>query len=292
MEIAVISGKGGTGKSSISAAFASLLGKAIVVDCDVDASNMYLIFAPEKASESVFISGAHAYVDAGKCTGCGLCAAYCRFDAIKTDSGAAVINDQDCEGCALCSRICPSEAITMIPDDKSRIYTGTFRYGRMVYGYLAPGEENSGKLVNGLRRKSSEIAGKKNIPATVLDGPPGTGCPVMSTVTGSDRIVFVTEPSLSGFSDLKRVSQSVKTYGIPGYLIINKYTLNESVSKDIEAWCSKEGIKIAAKIPFDEDMVKAMISGLTIAEYKPHSETTRLLKKALSEITGINRKTD
>ena len=284
MEIAVISGKGGTGKSSISAAFMSLVSNVMAVDCDVDASNLYLLFHPFHDKELVFVSDKHAKVDNEVCIGCGRCEELCRFDAIEMTQGKAVIDEISCDGCALCYRICPVDAITMIPVDKSRMYIGTFRHGNMVYGRLAPGEENSGKMVNQIREISKNIAKEKLCPVTILDGPPGIGCPVLSTITGVDKVVIVTEPTLSGFSDLKRAVELVRQYSLPTYVIINKCTLNQTVARQVEDWCAEKNVPVVALLPFSPEMVEALVEGKTIVEYRPQSDMTNLLKKALSEI--------
>ena len=214
MEIAVISGKGGTGKSSISSAFVSVAKSAVVVDCDVDASNLYLLFSPLCKEEEVFVSGSHAVVNNDKCTNCNTCIDLCRFDAISKVDGKIRISESACDGCYLCSRVCPVQAIKMIPADKSRMYAGTFRYGDMVYGRLAPGEENSGKMVNLLREKAKRYVEDYGYDTIILDGPPGIGCPVISTITGVDKVVVVTEPTLSGFLDMKRVIEVVCRFSV------------------------------------------------------------------------------
>ena len=200
-------------------------------------------------------------------------------------AGKALIDEISCDGCSLCFRVCPAQAIAMIPADKSRMYSGQFRHGSMVYGRLAPGEENSGKMVNELRRISKEIATRKCCSINILDGPPGIGCPVLSTITGVDKVVVVTEPTLSGFSDLKRTIEMVRYCLLPVYVIINKCTLNEEVTLEIENWCSKEGISIIALLPFDRDIVEALVARQTIVEYRPDSEITMLLKEAFQKIT-------
>jgi len=156
MEIAIISGKGGTGKSSLSAAFATLNGNVVLADCDVDAANLFLIFNPVHEEEIIFTSGHKAIINYDLCSGCGLCISYCRFEAISDMNGKVIISEISCDGCFLCSRICPEKAISMLPNNKSRLYSGSFRNGRMVYGRLAPGEENSGKLVSLVREKAKQ----------------------------------------------------------------------------------------------------------------------------------------
>lgn len=284
MEIAVISGKGGTGKSSISAAFISLASNVIAVDCDVDASNLHLLFRPSHNKEIVFVSGKHAKVNNEICINCEKCKELCKFDAIEIKDNRLIINEINCDGCALCYRICPTNAIEMISVDKSRIYTGTSRHGNIVYGHLAPGEENSGKMVNQIREISRNIAKEKKCSITILDGPPGIGCPVLSTITGVDRIVIVTEPTFSGFSDLKRTVELVQQYSLPIYVIINKFNLNKAITQQVKDWCIHKNIQIIASLPFSPEMVKALVAGKTIVEYSPDSDITDSLKKAFLKI--------
>jgi len=284
MELAVISGKGGTGKSSISASFATLEGNVVLADCDVDAANLYLLFNPLKEEENIFVGAYKAKIDYNKCTGCSLCIDFCRFDAISTVNGRVEISEINCDGCFLCSRICPVNAISMTASNKSRLYSGKFRYGRMVYGILAPGEENSGKLVSMVRNKAkeeSERNGKCNI---ILDGPPGTGCPVISTITGVDKVVIVTEPTLSGLSDLERSVELVKIFNLKIFVIINKYDLNPSVADQIETLCLKKGIAVVGRLPFDENIIKAMVLRKSIIELNPELEISKKINMIWNRI--------
>lgn len=284
MEIAVISGKGGTGKSSISSAFVSVAKSAVVVDCDVDASNLYLLFSPLCKEEEVFVSGSHAVVNNDKCTNCNTCINLCRFDAISKVDGKIRISESACDGCYLCSRVCPVQAIKMIPADKSRMYAGTFRYGDMVYGRLAPGEENSGKMVNLLREKAKRYVEDYGYDTIILDGPPGIGCPVISTITGVDKVVVVTEPTLSGFLDMKRVIEVVCRFSVQISVIVNKYDLNPDICEQIDKWCEEMEIPVVAHLPFDAQIVEAMIAGKTIIEYNKDCEVSRLIENAYNTI--------
>ena len=284
MEIAVISGKGGTGKSSISSAFVSIAKSAVVVDCDVDASNLYLLFSPLCKEEQVFVSGSHAVVNNDKCTNCNTCIDLCRFDAISKVDGKIRISESACDGCYLCSRVCPVQAIKMIPADKSRMYAGTFRYGDMVYGRLAPGEENSGKMVNLLREKAKRYVEDYGYDTIILDGPPGIGCPVISTITGVDKVVVVTEPTLSGFLDMKRVIEVVCRFSVRISVIVNKYDLNPDICEQIDKWCEEMEIPVVAHLPFDAQIVEAMIAGKTIIEYNKDCEVSRLIENAYNTI--------
>jgi len=277
-EIAVLSGKGGTGKSSISAAFATLNGKVVLADCDVDAANLYLIFNPSHEEEEVYIAGSKAVIDYSLCTNCGLCVSYCRFDAISLIDDKVSISEIACDGCVLCSRICPDNAITMVPNNKSMMYSGSFRNGKMVYGRLAPGEENSGKLVNMVREKAKQTAKANGLDIIILDGPPGIGCPVISTLTGVDKVVIVTEPTISGLHDMQRVMGIVHKFNLKAYVIINKYDLNTSMSTQIRKWCKESNIDIAGELPFDKNMVEAMVQKKSIIEFNPNINISKKIK--------------
>jgi len=286
MEIAVISGKGGTGKTSITASFATLGNEVVLVDCDVDAANMYLLFNPVHEEEEIFVSGHKAVIDYDLCTSCGLCMNYCRFDAITEDRGKTVISEISCDGCFLCSRVCPEKAITMVASDRSMMYAGSFRNGRMVYGRLAAGEENSGKLVNVVREKAKQTAVHYGLDTIILDGPPGIGCPVISTITGVDKVVVVTEPTKAGLSDMERAIEVVQKFNIPVFVIINKFDLNESVSKQIEEWCAGKNVYVAGMLPFDRQITEAMIGSKTINEFNPESETSKTIKAIWDRIVN------
>jgi len=284
MELAVVSGKGGTGKSSITAALAVMKQKLLLADCDVDAANLYLLFQPEKTLEQVYVSGHTAIIDKDSCTNCGLCMDYCRFDAIHRIEGEVQISGISCEGCFLCSRICPEQAIRMEPEDRSRLYAGNFRYGKMVYGRLFPGEENSGRLVNLVRQQARDIARKNELDLILLDGPPGIGCPVISTITGVDKVLIVTEPSVSGLHDLQRIHELCRHFGLSQTVVINKYDLNPDMCTEIERYCREQGLKLQAKIPFDPQMVEAMVKGQSILEYAPESPAALCIKNHLEEL--------
>jgi len=288
MEISIISGKGGTGKSSISAAFATLLPEVVLADCDVDASNQHILFNPFIEDEQAFTGSQNAVIDPLICTNCGLCISYCRFEAISFSHRVVAISETLCDGCHLCEKICPQKAISMVSHSKSRMYTGNFRNGRMVYGQLAPGEENSGKLVNLVRDKAKEQARLYNIETIIIDGPPGIGCPVISSITGTDLVVIVTEPSLSALLDLARASEVSKSFGIHTSVIINKYDLDEHLTRDIEDWCRKNQLEVIARLPFDPMIVEAMVNCRSILEYAPQSTSGRLIKGAYKILVNGN----
>lgn len=285
MEIAIISGKGGTGKSSISAALATVEPNVLIADCDVDAANLYLLFNPTIEKEEPFIGSEKAEIIQHKCTKCGICIDYCEFEAIKFENGNVIISEVLCDGCHLCKRICPTNAIIMLQNNKSKMIAGSFRNGKMVYGRLAPGEENSGKLVNYVRDNAKAIAKKENIQNIILDGPPGIGCPVISTITGVNQVVIVTEPTLSALSDLTRATEITQIQQLKTSVVINKFDLNPEISHQIEAYCKKINVPIYAKIPYDPDMVNAMVSCKSIIEYKPKSETSDIIRKLWHTLT-------
>jgi MinD superfamily P-loop ATPase len=288
IQIAVISGKGGTGKSCVSAAFSTLNGQVVVADCDVDAANLYLLFNPTHEEEIVYIAGHKAVINYDLCTSCGICENYCRFDAISVINCRVVISEISCDGCFLCSHICPANAIKMIQNDKSRMYTGSFRNGKMVYGRLAPGEENSGKLVNMVREKAKKTADENDLETIILDGPPGIGCPVISTITGVDKVVIVTEPTISGLHDMQRTVEMVKKFNLPSFVIINKCDLNSSMSEQIEEWCRQNKITVAGQLPFNKQMVEAMVRGKSITEFNPENEISKKIKIIWNQI--VNQK--
>ena len=274
-----MSGKGGTGKTSLTGALSFLFPNKVVADCDVDAANLYLLFNPEHDTEQVYIGGHKAVVDHSLCTVCGICESYCRFDAIKEVEGKIIISETSCDGCFFCSRICPTDAITMVRSDKSRMYSGSFRNGMMVYGRLAPGEENSGKLVSMVRDEAKRVAADKGMRTILLDGPPGIGCPVISTVTGVDRIVIVTEPTMSGLADLKRVHEVARKFTSSAGVIINKADLNEAMADRIEGWCGAQGITMLGRLPFDRRVTDSMVAGRSVVEMYPDSEISKSINK-------------
>ncbi len=284
MEVAIISGKGGTGKSSLSAAFATQSESVVVADCDVDAANLYLLFNPTHEEEQVYIAGQKAVINYSLCINCKLCHDYCRFDAIAIVNNKVEISETSCDGCKLCSRICPAQAIHMENNDKSRMYSGSFRNGKMVYGRLAPGEENSGKLVNIVREKAKNMAKANKIETIIIDGPPGIGCAVISSITGVNHVVIVTEPTLSGLHDLKRTVEITSKFQVKTWVVINKFDLNTSMSAQIANYCEEADIPVAGKIPFDPQMVEAIVNCKSISEWNSTSAAAIEIKNIWSMI--------
>ena len=290
-EIVVISGKGGTGKTSITASFSCLGGKDVITaDCDVDAADMHLLMQPDFNYEEDFYSGKTAYIEQDKCTGCGLCCEKCRFDAIEIREGKASVNEIDCEGCGYCALICPSDAVRMEEKNVGKCYiSGIKTGGQMVHARLKAGAENSGKLVAKVKNEASRIAEESGRSLVIVDGSPGIGCPVVSSLSGADFAVFVTEPTVSGLHDLKRVYQLVRKFGIKSGCIINKYDLNKEASEKTRSFLESENIIHIADLPYDESFTKAMTEGKTVAELEEGilktkiTESWEVLKNIISQ---------
>ncbi|MBN2814143.1 MAG: ATP-binding protein [Bacteroidales bacterium] len=268
-EIVILSGKGGTGKTSITAAFASLAKHAVFTDCDVDAADLHLVLSPDIYRTEDFESGAKAIVNTDKCTGCELCRDVCRFSALEFKNGIPVIDEYACEGCGLCSIVCPVDAISVHNYNNNKIYFANCRFGPMVYGKLGVAEENSGKLVSKIRQYARELTRQHQAEIIVTDGPPGIGCPVISSVTGSDLVLAVTEPTMSGWHDLERLIEMIGGFKTPVFVVINKYDLNEEMTQLIEQRLDAMNIQVIGKIPYSETMVLALLEAKTINEFDP-----------------------
>lgn len=285
-ELAVISGKGGTGKSSITAAFATISeNRVVLADCDVDAANLHIIMEPEIEFTEVYISGEKAKIDHQICKNCGVCQDYCRFDAITFTEGKYSIDEISCDGCKLCERVCPVKAISMEKSDKSRMHSGNFRNGKMVYGRLEPGEENSGKLVAMVRNRCREIAGQEQIDTILIDSPPGIGCAVISSISGVNYVLIVTEPSMSALSDLERTLQLLEGFSLEKGVAINKHDLSPELTERIIDFCNSKGVDIVGKIPFNPEVVEAMINSKSIVEWNPLSNVSKEIVKIWENIT-------
>jgi len=271
-EVVVLSGKGGTGKTTIAASFAALAKNKVLVDCDVDAADLYLLLEPQVKEENEFWSGQVAFVDKEKCTECGLCQEVCRFRAIKD----YFVDEISCEGCGLCSQICPVEAISMRPCMAGHWFISDTHYGTLVHAKLGIAEENSGKLVTLVRNNAKLIAEKGNLNYIISDGPPGIGCPVIASLSGASLALLVTEPTLSGIHDLERVIGVCRHFGIPALVCINKYDINEENSYRIENYCYDQGIEVASKIPFDNVVTEAIVSGIPVVEYSSNRVTRQI----------------
>ncbi|MBN1913891.1 MAG: ATP-binding protein [Candidatus Omnitrophica bacterium] len=264
-QIVVISGKGGTGKTVITGAFAALAKNKVMADCDVDAADLHLLLQPQVKERHEFKSGKTAVIDRKACQQCGKCITACRFEAI---SGDFVVDPVSCEGCAFCSYICPTQAIRMEENVSGEWFISETRFGPMVHAKLGIAEENSGKLVALVRKQAKELAQKNGCEWVIIDGAPGIGCPVIASLSGIDCALVVTEPTLSGLHDALRVIEVTRHFNVPAQLVINKYDLNPEMSARIEGYCSKNNIPLVGKIRFDKAVVESMVEAKTIMEYK------------------------
>jgi len=264
-QVVIISGKGGTGKTVITGAFAALAKNKVMADCDVDAADLHLLLEPSVKERHEFRSGKTALIDKEKCVECGKCIEVCRFKAISEDF---TVDGVSCEGCAFCSFACPVGAIKMEENVSGEWFISDTRFGPMVHAKLGIAQENSGKLVSLVRKQAKELAEKKGADWVIVDGAPGIGCPVIASLSGIDCAVVVTEPTLSGLHDADRVIKVAKHFGILAKLIVNKYDLNMDMTGKIEQYCKENNIDLIGKIPFDKSIVEAMVSGKTIIEHK------------------------
>ncbi len=286
-EIVVISGKGGTGKTSITASFAILGGNEIIVaDCDVDAADMHLLMEPNFGKAIDFYSGELAFIDPEACISCGKCQDICRFDAIFIEDSKYKVDPLGCEGCDYCARICPVQAITNSEQNVGKWFLSDIRTGTsMVHARLGIGAENSGKLVARVKKEAKLLAEEQNKRLVLVDGSPGLGCPVVSSLSGASFIVLVTEPTVSGIHDLKRVYELVKKFGIKAGCIINKSDLNKNVSDAIKNFLAEEDIVLLAEIPYNEQFTMAMTNGKTIVEWD--EEISKLISESWEKIKEI-----
>lgn len=278
-QLVIISGKGGTGKTIIAASFAALADNKVLADCDVDAANLYLLLHPDIQETHSFVGGAKALVLPEKCTLCGECLTVCRFDALsETEEGLIAVDSLSCEGCSVCSYICPIEAIQMENRVSGEWFISQTRYGPFVHAKLGIGEENSGKLVAEVRKKAKEIAKEENLDLIIIDGPPGIGCPVISSLSGTDLALVVTEPTVSGIHDMERVVQVAHHFKTQTACCINKYDLNLRNSRKIEEWCKKNSVQLIGKIPFDKEVTSSMVQGVPFVEYSNNSTSSEIKK--------------
>lgn len=273
-QLVVISGKGGTGKTSIVASFAALAREAVLADCDVDAADLHLILEPEVLKGDCFSGGKRGRIEAARCMACGVCLDVCRFDAVSMDGPAnhrvprtCRIDPISCEGCGVCAWFCPQHAIECAPVVNGTWYLSRTRFGPMVHARLGVAEENSGKLVSLVRTEARAVAERQGIELVLIDGSPGIGCPVISSMTGADLALIVTEPTLSGLHDLNRVAELTRHFQIPAMVCINKGDLNAQLSAEIEAGAGGLGIPPAGRVRYDHVVTEAQVHRQSVVEY-------------------------
>lgn len=262
-QLTVVSGKGGTGKTTVTAALASLAREAVLADCDVDAADLHLILEPDVRRTEEFSGGKVALIHKSRCTRCGACVELCRYDAIHD----LTIDPISCEGCGVCAAFCPEKAISMQDKLSGHWFVSDTRFGPMVHAKLGIGEDNSGKLVSVVRQQAKKIAGDQRRHVVIIDGPPGIGCPVIAAITGVDLVLVVTEPTLSGLHDLERICDTAAHFTIPVAVCINKYDINPANTDIIEAACRKKNIPVVGRLPYDRSVTAAMIQKESIIEH-------------------------
>ena len=281
-QLAIVSGKGGTGKTTLAAAFASLASNKVLIDCDVDAADLHLLLRPKVLKQEKYYGGRSPRVDLDQCTQCGLCTEVCRFDAIVN----GLVDYVSCEGCGFCSHICPEDAITMEEAFSGDWFVSDTPYGPFVHARLGIGEENSGKLVTVVRKQAMEIANEKHLGFILIDGPPGIGCPVTASLTGVNLILAITEPTLSGIHDLERILKLAEHFKIPSAVCINKFDINLENTDRIVAYCEKNGSRIIGKIPYEPKVVEALVNKKTVMEY-PCNEIQGIVHRMWEEIETV-----
>jgi MinD superfamily P-loop ATPase len=292
-QLVILSGKGGTGKTSVTAAFAHLAVEgenpipAILADADVDAANLELVLAPETEARTDFWGGQVAQINPQLCGGCGVCQTVCRFDAIHETNDAYHVDPIACDGCAACVFQCPEEAIMMQPQLAGEWFRSQSRYGTLFHAALAPAQENSGKLVTVVKQNARLLAMDKTIPLVLVDGPPGIGCPVISAVSGADLALIVAEPTTAGVHDMQRVLQTTAHFGVKTLVCINKADLYPAGAVQIKNFCREQGIEVIGQIPFDLSVTEAMVQGQPVTAYTPTSPVSIATQKAWTKVAKI-----
>jgi len=283
-QLVIISGKGGTGKTVISASFAALDCNAVLADVDVDASNLHLLLRPEIRERHDFTGGRKARVDADLCTACGRCLSVCRFGALTAeDDGKARVDPLSCEGCDFCSHICEEGAIAMEPCVSGEWFVSETRFGPLVHARLGIAQENSGKLVTQVRKTAREIGERDGRGVLIMDGSPGIGCPVIASLSGTDMALVVTEPTPSGVHDMKRIVDLAAHFKIRTICAVNKSDLNTENSAQLETWCTEHGVPVAGKIPFDTEVVDSVTRGLPLVECS-HGPAAAAIRKIWDKV--------
>jgi MinD superfamily P-loop ATPase len=263
-QIVIISGKGGTGKTVLTASLAVLSQNKVMADCDVDAADLHLLLKPEIRERHEFRSGVTAEINRDLCEECGECINVCRFDAISEDFH---IDPVSCEGCTVCSLVCPTGAITMEENVSGEWFISETTYGSMVHARLGIAEENSGKLVSLVRQEARRIAEEAHKDYVIIDGPPGIGCPVIASLANVDLALIVTEPTLSGIHDMERITSVSKHFNVPTQVVVNKYDLNTKNSDEIKRICDDKGIEVLARLPFSQKVSQSIVEGIPLVEF-------------------------
>jgi MinD superfamily P-loop ATPase len=309
-QLVILSGKGGTGKTSVTAAFAHLAAesdlpvKAVLADADVDAANLELVLAPEQESREDFWGGQVAEIDLDLCSECGICIDVCRFDALGTaaqsgfrrlvvdqldvylDTDLPIVDPIACDGCAACVYQCPDDAITMQPQMAGEWFRSQSRYGTLFHAALRPAQENSGKLVTLVKQYARLLALDEDIPLVLVDGPPGIGCPVISAVSGANLALIVAEPTAAGVHDMRRVLQTTDHFGVQAMVCINKADIYPEGAAEIEAFCREQGIEVAGRIPFDLTVTEAMVQAQPVTAFRPDAPASQAIREVWGRVVA------
>ncbi|NLB05562.1 MAG: 4Fe-4S binding protein [Desulfobulbaceae bacterium] len=280
-EIVIVSGKGGTGKTSLAAAFAALAKNGILCDADVDAADLHLLMQPEVKERTDFMGGSKAVINPDLCTGCGTCRTLCRFDAI---SDRYEVDPIRCEGCGVCVDFCPEQAIDFPVQRCGEWYISATRFGPMVHARLGIAEENSGRLVSLVRKETRQLAEERGLELILTDGPPGIGCPVIAAIGGATALVIVVEPTVSGIHDMERVVDLAAHFRVPGMVIVNKYDLNVEMTEAIEKLAVQRNLVVLGRVPFDPVFTRSMVQGQTLFEYGEETPTRQVVRDIWAKI--------
>ncbi|MFW6117487.1 MAG: P-loop NTPase [Thermoproteota archaeon] len=283
-QLTILSGKGGTGKTTVTASLASLAERAVIADCDVDAPDLHMLLHPQVMETQEFKGSKLAIIDEEKCTECGLCREKCRFDAITEDFRVDPIS---CEGCGVCALICPMTAVTLKDRIVGHAYVSNTEYGFMSHALLKAGEANSGKLVDLVRENARNLAKKGKKDWVIVDGPPGTGCPVIASVTGVDAGLVVAEPTMAGIHDLERALQLLGHFNVPPLACVNMCDINQDNTDKIVDFCGQNNIKVVGKIPYNPVVTEAMVNGRSVMEYAPDSDVAQEIREMWEKIRSI-----
>ncbi len=292
-QLVILSGKGGTGKTSIAAAFAHLasmdgsIKRAILADADVDAANLDLVLAPRLLEQEDFWGGRVARIDPATCTGCGECVQVCRFDAIHEQDGTYTVDPIACDGCAACVYQCPQDSIKMHDQIVGQWFRSVSRYGPLFHAALRPAHENSGKLVTLVKQRARLLAMDEGYQLVLVDGPPGIGCPVISAASGADLALIVTEPTVAGVYGMRRVLETTNHFGVPALVCINKADIYPDGSAEIEAFCREQDINVVGRIPFDVTITEAMVQGEPVTAYRPDAPASQALRNIWTKVFAI-----
>jgi MinD superfamily P-loop ATPase len=293
-QLVILSGKGGTGKTTLSAAMAHLSSAcgdpAVIVDADVDAANLHLVLPPKSSQMHEFMGGKIAYIDLEKCNGCGICLQTCRFEAVipcSANHTACCVDPIACEGCAACAYACPQHAIQMLQQREGTWFHSDTAYGTLFHAELLPGRENSGKLVTLIKQQARLFAADNGLQHIIVDGPPGIGCPVISACAGADLTLMIAEPSLAGIHDLDRILKTVRHFKNPAVVGINKSDIFPAGAQAVKTYCQSEGIAVVGEVDFDDAIPRAMLAGQPVSEFAPNSQAARSMETIWKNVMEI-----